>query len=134
MIMEWRAPCADLAVRSRSCSLVSSFLTTIFCADGEIKPMEESDACGANLWSEWPVHAQSRLLRIIIPLTRRLTYPADLKADGRWDSELLEYVAGGKAEAAELERKLGQVEKDGGVAAGKIGRWFVERYGMDPGA
>ena len=35
-------------------SLASSFLTTIFCADGEIKPMEESDACGMNLWGELP--------------------------------------------------------------------------------
>lgn len=34
-------------------SLVSSFLTTLFCADGEIKPMEESDACGMNLWGEY---------------------------------------------------------------------------------
>lgn len=36
------------------CSLVSSFLTTLFCADGEIKDMEESDACGMNLWGELP--------------------------------------------------------------------------------
>lgn len=50
---------------------------------------------------------------------------------------MIAFVAGGEKggkEAAELERKLGSVEKDGGVAAGKIGKWFVDRYGMDPGA
>ncbi|GAA6001886.1 xylulokinase [Rhodotorula paludigena] len=105
-ILKLRRTQPDVYDKTDRISLVSSFLTSIFCADGEIKPMEESDACGANLWN--------------------------LEADGRWDPELLEYVAGGKGEAAELERKLGQVEKDGGVAAGKIGRWFIERYGMDP--
>lgn len=46
---------------------------------------------------------------------------------------MLAYVAGGKEEAKDLEGKLGSIEKDGGVAAGKIGSWFVKRYGMPEG-
>jgi len=125
---------ADLAF---CCSLVSSFLTTLFCADGEIKDMEESDACGMNLWGEFC------LLGVLLSLRPRAwakfadsrcpSTLADLETGNGWDKELLAYVAGGEKEADELERKLGPIEKDGGVAAGKIGSWFVKRYGMNEG-
>ncbi|ORY76517.1 hypothetical protein BCR35DRAFT_305745 [Leucosporidium creatinivorum] len=104
-ILKLRREQPELYEKTDKISLVSSFLTTLFCADGEIKAMEESDACGMNLW--------------------------DLETGDGWDQELLKYVAGGEKEAAELERKLGPIEKDGGVAAGKIGTWFVKRYGMN---
>jgi xylulokinase len=86
-------------------SLVSSFMTTLLCLDGEVKGIDESDACGMNLWT------------------------MDTKERG-WNKKALEAIAG--KGAAELERKLGKVETDGGKVVGKIGKWFVERYGFDP--
>lgn len=87
-------------------SLVSSFVPTLVCADGEIKGIDESDACGMNLWT--------------------------MDEDERgWNRAVLEVVAG-KSGASELERKLGVVETDGGRVVGKVGKWFVERYGFNP--
>lgn len=67
-----------------------------------------------------------------LPLT--LGPLVDLASGGEWDEDLLTFVAGGAgAEKAELKRKLGGVEKDGGSIAGRIGRYFVERYGFREG-
>lgn len=95
-------------------SLVSSFVTTMLCADGEIKGIDESDACGMNLW--------------------------DLSTPTRgWSSPLLELVSGQNEKryenlggAEELRRKLGRVESDGGRPVGKIGKWWQERLGFHP--
>ncbi|WWC92582.1 uncharacterized protein L201_007541 [Kwoniella dendrophila CBS 6074] len=89
-------------------SLVSSAITTLLCLDGEIKGIDESDACGMNLWT--------------------------MNKDQRgWSRELLLAITSGdQAEADELERKLGKVETDGGKVVGKIGKWFIERYGFNP--
>ncbi|KAL8278261.1 hypothetical protein RQP46_009293 [Phenoliferia psychrophenolica] len=51
-ILKLRRTQPALYEKTARISLASSFLTTIFCADGEIKPMEESDACGMNLWGD----------------------------------------------------------------------------------
>ncbi|GAA6033055.1 hypothetical protein JCM8097_000121 [Rhodosporidiobolus ruineniae] len=103
-ILKLRRARPDVYEQTERISLVSSFLTTLLCADGEIKALEESDACGMNLWN--------------------------LETGQGWDPDLLRCVAGGEEAVEELARKLGPVEKDGGRVAGKIGRWFVERYGM----
>lgn len=87
-------------------SLCSSFITTLLCLDGEIKGIDESDACGMNLW--------------------RMDH-----RDRGWHPLALEAIAGEDG-AEELERKLGPVETDGGRVVGRIGKWFVERYGVDP--
>ncbi len=97
-------------------SLVSSFITTLLCADGEIKGIDESDACGMNLW--------------------------DMSRPERgWNEHLLAFCAGEAYDASkgemgpkaqELSRKLGVVESDGGRPVGKIGKWFVNRYGFNP--
>lgn len=87
-------------------SLVSSAITTLLCLDGEVKGVDESDACGMNLWT------------------------MDNKDRG-WNSKVLEVIAGPDG-VEELKRKLGRVESDGGKVVGKIGRWFVERYGFNP--
>lgn len=57
-------------------------------------------------------------------------HPADLETGLEWDADLVAFVAGGKAGAAELERKLGKVQKDGGVPAGICGEYFSSRYGL----
>lgn len=88
-------------------SLVSSAVTTLLCLDGEVKGIDESDACGMNLWT--------------------MNTP-----ERGWNKEILSAVAGDKEGAAELEKKLGTVETDGGRVVGKIGKWFVQRYGFDP--
>ncbi|WRT70954.1 uncharacterized protein IL334_007953 [Kwoniella shivajii] len=85
--------------------LVSSAVTTLLCLDGEVKGIDESDACGMNLWT----------------MNRK---------ERGWNEKLLEEIAG--ADAEELARKLGNVETDGGRVVGNIGRWYVERYGFDP--
>lgn len=85
-------------------SLVSSYVTTLL-SDGEIKGIDESDACGMNLW--------------------------DMSSPTRgWSDKVLEIIAPGAAK--ELARKLGTVETDGGRVVGRIGKWFVQRYGFDP--
>jgi xylulokinase len=86
-------------------SLCSSFITTLLCLDGEVKGIDESDACGMNLW--------------------RMDHPAR-----GWHPTALQAIAG--KEAKELDRKLGKVETDGGRVVGRVGRWFVDRYGFDP--
>ncbi|ODN86550.1 xylulokinase [Cryptococcus wingfieldii CBS 7118] len=93
--------------RTARISLVSSAITTLLCLDGEIKGIDESDACGMNLW------AMNRKER-------------------GWSEELLEVIGGGAEGADELARKLGTVETDGGRIVGQIGKWFVERYGFSP--
>ncbi|WVQ74680.1 hypothetical protein IAR50_004284 [Cryptococcus sp. DSM 104548] len=93
--------------RTARVSLVSSAITTLLCLDGEIKGIDESDACGMNLW------AMNRKER-------------------GWSEELLEAIGGGAEGADELARKLGTVETDGGRIVGHIGKWFVERYGFSP--
>lgn len=87
-------------------SLVSSAITTLLCLDGEVKGIDESDACGMNMWR------------------------MDDEERG-WNIDLLNAIAG-KDGAEELRRKLGVVETDGGKVVGKIGKWFVERYGFSP--
>lgn len=87
-------------------SLVSSFITTLMCADGEVKGIDESDACGMNLWN--------------------MSSPTR-----GWAQPILEAIAG-KDGAEDLAAKLGTVETDGGRVVGNIGRWFQERYGFSP--
>jgi xylulokinase len=87
-------------------SLVSSFITTLLCLDGDIKGIDESDACGMNLWS---------------------------MENGRgWSEEVLKVVVGDNKEGVEgLKKRLGEVEVDGGRVVGRVGQWFVERYGFN---
>lgn len=87
-------------------SLCSSLITTLLCLDGEVKGIDESDACGMNLWR------------------------MDHSSRG-WHPTALSAIAGEDG-AKELSRKLGRVETDGGREVGKVGKWFVERYGFNP--
>lgn len=43
-------------------------------------------------------------------------------------------VGGSHEGATDLERKLGPVTADGGIVVGKIGTYFVERFGFDAGS
>ena len=104
-IMRFMATEPDAYRQTARISLVSSFVTTLLCLDGEVKGIDESDACGMNMW--------------------RMDTP-----QRGWDHAALEAIAGGSEPAAVLEAKLGHVESDGGRVVGRIGRWFVERYGF----
>ncbi len=53
------------------------------------------------------------------------------EVDRGWNRQVLEVVAE-KRGVAELERKFGVVESDDGRLVGKVGKWFVERYGFNP--
>ncbi|CAK9782741.1 putative xylulokinase [Cutaneotrichosporon oleaginosum] len=104
-ILRFRNTFPDAYGATDRISLVSSYITTLLCADGDIKGIDESDACGMNLW--------------------------DMESAGRgWSRAVLDVIAPGEGE--ELARKLGRVETDGGRVVGNIGRWFVERHGFDP--
>jgi xylulokinase len=101
-IMRFRKLFPDAYAATDRISLVSSFITTLLCADGEIKGIDESDACGMNIW--------------------------DMSTPERgWNGKLLEII--GK-DGPELARKLGKVETDGGKVVGRIGDWFRQRYGF----
>lgn len=105
-IMRFRKSDPEAYSSTDRISLVSSAITTLLCLDGEVKGIDESDACGMNLWN--------------------MNTP-----ERGWDKKALEVVAGDKEGVEELERKLGKVEMDAGKVVGKIGRWFVERYGFN---
>lgn len=109
-IMRFRRLFSDDYARTDRISLVSSAITTLLCLDGEVKGIDESDACGMNMWC--------------MSTERR-----------GWNRTALEVIAGDQAGgggAEELERKLGKVESDGGRVVGNIGQWFVKRYGFHP--
>lgn len=105
-IMRFREVDPEAYANTDRVSLVSSFLTTLLCADGEIKGIDESDACGMNLW--------------------------DMSTPERgWNERLLQFVSGESEEKAsehggakELARKLGTVESDAGRVVGRIGKWY----------
>lgn len=102
-IMRFRQEQPEAYENTARISLVSSFITTLLCLDGNIKGIDESDACGMNLW--------------------------DMSTPQRgWVPQLLDIVSGGHAQS--LEKKLGRVESDGGRTIGHIGSWFVQRYGF----
>lgn len=103
-IMKLRKQKPEVYEDTSRISLISSFLTTILCADGEVKGMEESDASGTNVWN--------------------------LEKED-WDDELLATVAGSEKGTSALREKLGSVEMDGGVTAGRVGQYFVQRYGLN---
>jgi xylulokinase len=65
--------------------------------------MDIADVCGANLWD---IHA------------------------GTWNADLLALCAGGTDSAADLQKKLGHVDQDGGVSFGRISRYFTQKYGF----
>ncbi|UZJ54916.1 hypothetical protein CBS101457_004236 [Exobasidium rhododendri] len=92
--------------RTSRISLVSSFITSLLCLDGEIKGIDESDACGMNMWN--------------------MSTP-----ERGWDHSVLMAIAGRRGSKA-LEEKLGRVESDGGRVVGTIGSWFVQRHGFSP--
>ncbi|KAL7418554.1 hypothetical protein Q5752_007012 [Cryptotrichosporon argae] len=103
-ILKFRTRVPEAYAATARISLVSSMITTLLCLDGEIKGIDESDACGMNLWNMED-------------------------AQRGWDETLLRVVGG---DARDLETKLGKVVTDGGAVVGRIGKWFVDRYGFDP--
>lgn len=72
---------------------------------GKIAPIDISDVCGMNLW--------------------------DLEKN-EWSKKLLEVASAG--EGAGLEKRLGEVENDGGKHLGNVSPYFVEKYGFSPKA
>lgn len=85
-------------------SLISSFLTTVLCGD-DIKDIDESDACGMNLYNI---------------------------AKGDWDTDLLQCVAGnGDTDASKLRRKLGPVQTNAAAVAGRVNEYFTGKYGLN---
>jgi xylulokinase len=68
--------------------------------------MDIGDVCGANLW--------------------------DMNG-GKWDEDLLSLAAGSHDGVAELKKKLGDVDEDGGISFGTISKYFVSKYGFAPG-
>jgi xylulokinase len=96
--------------RTEHVCLLSSFLTTLLCADGRVRGPDEADASGMNLWDLSETSGR------------------------RWNKALLKSVVGGnEAEAERLQHMLGEVEQDPRVSAGTVGDWFKKRYGFPEG-
>lgn len=94
--------------KTASVCLLSSFLATLLCGDGSVKPVDEADATGTNLYD----------------ITSR-----------DWNDDLLRSVTAGDAkEAQRLRGMLGPVATEPSKPVGRIGRWFVERYGFSADA
>jgi xylulokinase len=102
-IMRWIKAHPDQFKDTSRISLVSSYITTLLCLDGEVKGIDESDVCGMNMWT--------------------MNTP-----ERGWNQEILKAIAGDAS--SDLESMLGEVERDGGKPVGTIGNWFVERWGF----
>lgn len=103
-ILRWRRRHPEQYARTERIALVSNFVTTLLLAggaDARIAPLDQSDACGMNLWD-----MRSRT----------------------WSQPLLAMVDG--AQAGALEAKLGHVVLDPRVPVGRVGTWLQRRYGL----
>ena len=103
-IMRWRKEDITAYRKTSRISLCSSFITTLLCANGKITGIDESDACGMNMWT--------------------MNRP-----ERGWNMGILAVIAGQEG-SEDLAAKLGDVVTDGGQVEGHLGRWFVERYGF----
>ncbi len=102
--MKLRRRSPDVYNSSARISLVSSFLASLFL--GEIAPLDPSDVCGMTLW--------------------------DIQKK-RFNRTLIELTSGGRDQADELLRKLGEVCLDGCASLGTIKSYFVQKYGFSNG-
>ena len=77
-------------------SLCSSFMTTMLCADGEVKGIDESDACGMNLWT--------------------------MTGNRGWNKQVLDVIGGNlESKLGEVERDGGRVQ--GSIGAWYVKRY-----------
>ena len=119
-IMRWRKQHPEEYRNTSRIALVSNFVTTLLTAGGnaEVAPLDESDACGMNLWDmgaadpDW----NAALLRLV---------SGEAQAHGASDGPGAEL--GG---AAELRQKLGAIGTDPTQVVARAGRWLTERYGV----
>lgn len=105
---------SEVYKKSARISLVSSFVSSLLC--GEITNIEESDACGMNVY--------------------------DI-ANSRWDDELLALLAAKhpsidkcsedemKTAIEDLKKKLGPVDKVGYKPISAIAQYYQDRYGFN---
>lgn len=106
-ILRWRRARPDEYAHTQTIALVSNFVATLLTAGRDVvmAPIDQSDACGMNLY--------------------------DMRQRA-WSKELLAFVAGGAEHAADLEAKLGVVATDPRHIVARAGTWFQERYGVSP--
>ncbi|WFD28529.1 xylulokinase [Malassezia nana] len=104
-ILRWRRHHPDQYARTEHIQLVSNFVATMLTAGSEarVAPLDQSDACGMNLW--------------------------DIQA-GQWSEPLLTLVDG--TNGATLAAKLGEVARDPSTPVARIGTWWHQRYGLRP--
>lgn len=105
-ILRWRRRHPEQYAHTERITLVSNFVTTLLLAggaDARIAPLDQSDACGMNLW--------------------------DMRTR-TWSQPLLAFVDG--VQAGPLEAKLGNVVLDPRIPVGRVGPWLQQRYGLSP--
>ncbi|WFD24749.1 xylulokinase [Malassezia equina] len=102
-ILRWRRQHPEQYARTEHIQLVSNFVATMLTAgaDACMAPLDQSDACGMNLW--------------------------DMQA-AQWSVPLLAFVDG--ADGTALAAKLGQVARDPRTVVARIGTWWQQRYGL----
>ncbi|PWN47833.1 actin-like ATPase domain-containing protein [Violaceomyces palustris] len=160
-ILKFRREEGETYRRTSRIGLVSSFMTTLLCLGGGgggggegvkveegfiIKGIDESDACGMNLWDMRGEEQGSVQGRV----------GGEERLEPGWNQDLLRFISGetyfpnqdpldgprevlkedeestSRGAARELERKLGKVYRDGGRPVSKVGEWWVKRWGFDP--
>lgn len=110
-ILRWRKRYPEQYTNTERITLVSNFVATLLLAggrDAHIAPLDQSDACGMNLWD-----------------MRHLT----------WNKSLLSFVGSGGTQhdtqaSEELGAKLGHVVLDPRHVLGRAGTWLQTRYGI----
>jgi len=108
--------------------IVSSWLATMLCLDGEVKGIDESDACGMDLFEF--VFALSSFFFSLAKLID-LCFLLCHSIPSRTFNSTLCSAASQSTSPTELLAKLGKVELDPSRVVGHIGQYFVDRYGFD---
>ncbi|EEB09100.1 xylulose kinase [Schizosaccharomyces japonicus yFS275] len=101
-ILKFRKQHPEAYAQIERISLVSSCLASLLL--GKFAPLDQSDACGMNLW--------------------------DIRGN-EYCTELMQLVGGDNHCGIELKNKLGPVETNSIAELGKIHPYYVEKYGFN---
>jgi xylulokinase len=110
--------------RTGRVQLASAFLASLIV--GKWVGMGEAEACATGMWA----HTASSGAGVGLG-----SNGAQMQGLGQWDEGVLEIVGGSREEGRRVRGWLGDVDvSGGGRKLGNVSRYWVERYGFEPGA